>query len=91
MSEHNYEYDELVQIGQQANQLLRSQVFSMAYGAVLEDLQRQFFNTPPGHTKTLEEIRREGNALAKVVSKLNESVTVAEQILTNQQNARGEG
>lgn len=87
MSEQNFSYSETLQIGQEASALLSSAVFGKAYAAVLEDLQKAFFNTEPGHTRTLEELRREGNALAKVVGKLTAAVTVAQQQLQTQ---RGE-
>lgn len=89
MSDYNYSYEDIVSIGQEANALLQNPVFGMAYQGVLEDLQARFFNTEPGHTRTLEELRREGNALAKVVGDLNRKVTMAQQVL-NAQAQRGE-
>lgn len=85
--QRNYQYDELVEIGQHAAALLNSPVYQMAYQAVLEDLQRRFFATEPGHTRSLEELRREGNALAKVQQNLIRAISQAEQIITTQ---RGE-
>ena len=86
--EQGYDAQTIMRIGVEAQQLLNSQVFGMAYGAVLEDLQRRFFDTEPGHTRTLEEIRREGNALAKVITQLNRAVKQAEMVL-EQQNQGG--
>lgn len=89
MSENNYSFEQVVSIGQEAQALLQNPVFGMAYATVLEDLQKRFFETEPGHTRTLEEIRREGNALAKVTQALSRAVTKAESVLA--QNAqRGE-
>lgn len=89
MSETNYSFEQIVSIGQDAQSLLQNPVFGMAYATVLEDLQKRFFETEPGHTRTLEEIRREGNALAKVTQALSKAVTKAESVLA--QNAqRGE-
>jgi hypothetical protein len=90
VSESNYSLEQIVSVGQEAQSLLQNPVFGMAYGAVLEDLQKRFFETEPGHTRTLEELRREGNALAKVVTLLNRYVTQAETMLA-QQSQRGEG
>jgi len=87
----NYSYDEVIRVGQEAANLLQNPVFGMAYAAVLDDLQKRFFETEAGHTRTLEEIRREGNALAKVVSGLNRAVIQAQTALQQQANAqRGE-
>jgi len=86
VSEYNYEYDELVQVGQEAQNLLQNPVFGMAYAAVLDDLQRRFFDTEPGHSRSLEEIRREGNALAKVVGHLNKAVLQAQTIIQQSQS-----
>ena len=89
MSETNYSFEQIVSIGQDAQSLSQNPVFGMAYATVLEDLQKRFFETEPGHTRTLEEIRREGNALAKVTQALSKAVTKAESVLA--QNAqRGE-
>lgn len=88
MSDDNFNYEQIIEVGREAQALLGNPVFGMAYSAVLEDLQRRLFDTEPGHTRTLEEIRREGNALAKVVSRLNQAVTQAQTILAAQQ--RGE-
>lgn len=89
MSEYNYGYEEIVQVGQEAQNLLQSAVFGMAYQKVLDDMQRRFFETEPGHTRSLEEIRREGNALAKVVGNLNKAVIQAQTVI-QQAQARGE-
>lgn len=87
MSDDNYSYEEVVQVGQEAQAILQNPVFGMAYAAVLEDLQKRFFETEPGHTRSLEELRREGNALAKVIGNLNRAVLTAQQIIAAQ---RGE-
>jgi len=87
MSDDNYSYEEVVQVGQEAQAILQNPVFGMAYAAVLEDLQKRFFETEPGHTRSLEELRREGNALAKVIGNLNRAVVTAQQIIATQ---RGE-
>jgi len=87
MSDDNYSYEEVVQVGQEAQAILQNPVFGMAYAAVLEDLQKRFFETEPGHTRSLEELRREGNALAKVIGNLNRAVLTAQQIIATQ---RGE-
>lgn len=89
MSEYNYGYEEIVQVGQEAQNLLQNAVFGMAYQKVLDDMQRRFFETEPGHTRSLEEIRREGNALAKVVGNLNKAVIQAQTVI-QQAQARGE-
>lgn len=87
MSDDNYSYAEVIQVGQEAQAILQNPVFGMAYAAVLEDLQKRFFETEPGHTRSLEELRREGNALAKVIGNLNRAVLTAQQVVANQ---RGE-
>ena len=87
MSDDNYSYEDVVQVGQEAQAILQNPVFGMAYAAVLEDLQKRFFETEPGHTRSLEELRREGNALAKVIGNLNRAVLTAQQIIATQ---RGE-
>ena len=87
MSDDNYSYEDVVQVGQEAQAILQNPVFGMAYAAVLEDLQKRFFETEPGHTRSLEELRREGNALAKVIGNLNRAVLTAQQIIAAQ---RGE-
>ena len=87
MSDDNYSYEEVIQVGQEAQNILQNPVFGMAYAAVLEDLQKRFFETEPGHTRSLEELRREGNALAKVIGNLNRAVVTAQQIIATQ---RGE-
>lgn len=84
----NYSYEEVIRVGQEAQNVLQNPVFGMAYAAVLEDLQKRFFETEPGHTRTLEELRREGNALAKVVGNLNRAVLQAQHVVAN--NQRGE-
>lgn len=91
VSEDNYQYQDVIRIGQEAAHLMQHPVFNMAYQAVLEDLQARFFNTEPGHTRTLEEIRREGNALAKVVSQLQRAVTQASQVVNAQAAAAERG
>ena len=89
MSESNYSYEEILEVGREAQNVLQNPVFGMAYAAVLEDLQKRFFETEPGHTRSLEELRREGNSLAKVIGNLNRAVLQAQQVLA--QNAqRGE-
>ena len=89
MSESNYSYEEILEVGREAQNILQNPVFGMAYAAVLEDLQKRFFETEPGHTRSLEELRREGNSLAKVIGNLNRAVLQAQQVLS--QNAqRGE-
>jgi hypothetical protein len=89
MSESNYSYEEILEVGREAQNILQNPVFGMAYAAVLEDLQKRFFETEPGHTRSLEELRREGNSLAKVIGNLNRAVLQAQQVLA--QNAqRGE-
>ena len=89
MSESNYSYEEILEVGREAQNILQNPVLGMAYAAVLEDLQKRFFETEPGHTRSLEELRREGNSLAKVIGNLNRAVLQAQQVLA--QNAqRGE-
>jgi len=53
MSDVNYSYEEVIQVGQEAQAILQNPVFGMAYAAVLEDLQKRFFETEPGHTRSL--------------------------------------
>ncbi len=89
MSDTNYSYEEVIQVGQEAQAILQNPVFGMAYAAVLEDLQKRFFETEPGHTRSLEELRREGNSLAKVIGNLNKAVLQAQQVVAAQA-ARGE-
>lgn len=88
--DHNYSAQEIVEIGRQAQAVLGSQVFGLAYQSVLDDLQRRFFDAEPGHTRTLEEIRREGNALARVVSNLQRAVVQAQQVLHSQDQGGSE-
>lgn len=90
MSDVNYSYEEVIQVGQEAQAILQNPVFGMAYAAVLEDLQKRFFETEPGHTRSLEELRREGNSLAKVIGNLNKAVLQAQQVVAAQ-SQRGEG
>jgi hypothetical protein len=90
MSELNYSYEEVIQVGQEAQNILQNPIFGMAYSAVLEDLQKRFFETEPGHTRSLEELRREGNSLAKVIGNLNKAVLQAQQIVAAQNAQRGE-
>ena len=90
MSELNYSYEDVIQVGQEAQNILQNPVFGMAYQAVLEDLQKRFFETEPGHTRSLEELRREGNSLAKVIGNLNKAVLQAQQIVAAQNAQRGE-
>lgn len=89
MSEGNFNYEEILEVGREAQALLQNPIFGMAYAAVLEDLQKRFFETEPGHTRSLEELRREGNALAKVIGNLNRAVLQAQQVIA-QQAQRGE-
>jgi len=90
MSDVNYSYEEVIQVGQEAQAILQNPVFGMAYAAVLEDLQKRFFETEPGHTRSLAELRREGNSLAKVIGNLNKAVLQAQQVVAAQ-SQRGEG
>jgi hypothetical protein len=90
MSDVNYSYEDVIQVGQEAQNILQNPVFGMAYQAVLEDLQKRFFETEPGHTRSLEELRREGNSLAKVIGNLNKAVLQAQQIVAAQNAQRGE-
>jgi len=90
MSDVNYSYEEVIQVGQEAQNILQNPIFGMAYSAVLEDLQKRFFETEPGHTRSLEELRREGNSLAKVIGNLNKAVLQAQQIVAAQNAQRGE-
>ena len=89
MSDPNYSYDEILEVGREAQVLLQNPIFGMAYAAVLEDLQKRFFETEPGHTRSQEELRREGNALAKVIGNLNRAVLTAQQVVAAQAQ-RGE-
>lgn len=89
MSDRNYSYDEILEVGREAQNILQNPVFGLAYASVLEDLQKRFFETEPGHTRSLEELRREGNALAKVIGNLNRAVLQAQQVLAAQ-SERGE-
>ena len=84
MSDVNYSYDEILEVGREAQNVLQNPVFGLAYAAVLEDLQKRFFETEPGHTRSLEELRREGNSLAKVIGNLNKAVLQAQQVLATQ-------
>ena len=84
MSEGNYSYEEILEVGREAQAVLQNPVFGLAYASVLEDLQKRFFETEPGHTRSLEELRREGNALAKVIGNLNRAVLQAQQVLAAQ-------
>ena len=84
MSDPSFEYHEIVQIGQDAARTLKSPAFNMAYEAVLKELQTRIFNTEPGHTKTLEEIRRQGNSLAMIIKKLQVAVAQAEGVIQQQ-------
>ena len=90
MSDVNYSYEDVIQVGQEAQNILQNPVFGMAYQAVLEDLQKRFFETEPGHTRSLVELRREGNSLAKVIGNLNKAVLQAQQIVAAQNAQRGE-
>lgn len=89
MSEGNYSYEQILEVGREAQAILQNPVFGMAYAAVLEDLQKRFFETEPGHTRSLEELRREGNALAKVIGHLNRAVLTAQQVV-HAQEMRGD-
>lgn len=89
MSDRNYSYDEILEVGREAQNILQNPVFGLAYASVLEDLQKRFFETEPGHTRSLEELRREGNALAKVIGNLNRAVLQAQQVIAAQ-SERGE-
>lgn len=87
--EQNYDYEQIVNIGQEAQRLLQNQAFGVAYQEYLNDLQGRFFNTEPGHTRTLEELRREGNALAKVVGSLSKYVGRAQVAIAQAQQNPG--
>ena len=89
MSDRNYSYDEILEVGREAQNILQNPIFGMAYASVLEDLQKRFFETEPGHARSLEELRREGNALAKVIGNLNRAVLQAQQVIAAQ-SERGE-
>lgn len=66
-----YQYEQLLKLGNDAAQLLGNPVYQYAYSAMLDDMQRRFFTTEPGKVKTLEEIRREGNALGAMQKRFN--------------------
>lgn len=90
--EVNYNFQETIRIGTEAANLLRSPVFNNAYRAVMDDITVKLFNCEPGHTKTMEELRREGNALVAVTKKLQLAAAQAEQEYMRQaeQQARPE-
>jgi len=76
--EEDYSYRQLLEIGQAAGNLLQAPVFTLAYNRTLEHLTANIWNTEPGHTRSLEEIRRQGNALAQVTGLLTQFVKEAE-------------
>ena len=53
-------YQQIMASGHEVARVMQSPVFQMAYAETLNDMTREVFDTPPGHTKTLEEIRRKG-------------------------------
>lgn len=86
MSEQNFEYNEIVRIGEDAARTLKSPAFQMAYNATVEEITAAMFAAEPGHTKTLEEQRRLGNALGKVVGRMHHFVRMAEAEIAQRQN-----
>ena len=77
-AEESFDYGEVISRGEEAARLLQSPVFNLAYQSVVNELTGRFFKTEAGHTNTLQEIRREGNALAKVAGMLAHWVQQAE-------------
>jgi hypothetical protein len=82
--EHNYTLQEVIAIGEDAARTLESQSFRLAYAQVLNNIQDRFYKTEPGHSRTLEELRREGNALAKVTQMLQRYTMEARSELQKQ-------
>ena len=85
MAEDNYDYQETIRRGEAAAQALQSPVLGLAYRMTVDELTNSIFRAEPGHTKTLEELRRQGNALAAVFGKLHQWVAVAESEMVKHQ------
>lgn len=76
--EQEYNYKQIMAAGEEVARVMQSPVFQYAYNAVINELTGELFNTEPGHTRTLEEIRRRGNSLAYVMGRFKSHWDMAE-------------
>lgn len=83
--DQRFTLEQLVRAGQDASAALQNPILNHALMQINERLMAEFYNTPPGHSKTLEEIRRRGNAMAEFLMELEREITVSRQILSEQQ------
>ena len=87
MEAEHVSYEEILRIGEESARSLQSPVLNRAYQLTVEEITRKMFACEPGHTKTLEELRRQGNSLAAVFGRLQHWVGAAEAELQKQRNA----
>jgi len=88
MEAEQFNYEDIMRIGEEAARSLNSPVLSMAYKMEVEDITRKMFGCEPGHTKTMEELRRQGNSLAAVFGRLQHWVRAAEVEIQKKHNAQ---
>jgi hypothetical protein len=88
MEAQQFNYEDIVRIGEDAARSLQSPVLGLSYRMAVEEITQKMFNCEPGHTKTMEELRRQGNSLAAVFGRLQHWVGAAEAELQKQHNAK---
>jgi len=76
--EQSFDYQEIMSMGEDAARTLNSPVLMLAYKMTVEAITAEIFKCEPGHVKTLEELRRQGNSLAAVFGRLQSFVHMAE-------------
>lgn len=77
---------DLIQIGDEADVLLKDKTFNGVVNALVEETFQQFVNSSPEEDKKREHIYNKYRALVNVVHTLQQRVSVRDEIIANSDN-----
>jgi len=86
MSQDMTKESDLVDLGDQAEALLKTETFTQTVNNLVEETFQQFVNTKPEQTQAREQTYNKYRALVDIVHTLQQRVTVRDEILAKSDN-----
>ena len=86
MSQDMTKESDLVDLGDQAEALLKTETFTQTVNNLVEETFQQFVNTKPEQTQAREQTYNKYRALVDIVHTLQQRVSVRDEILANSDN-----
>ena len=86
MSQDMTKESDLVDLGDQAEALLKTETFTQTVNNLVEETFQQFVNTKPEQAQAREQTYNKYRALVEIVHTLQQRVTVRDEILAKSDN-----